>query len=150
MNEMVRRVKKLEEKADAKTGKRIEFIWCKPNEDEEQLKEAWSKEHPRKEQNVELICVGWADESTWLPHHEPGVGTRLPGDALSVDEKIEQTLSELEASRVSRADALRMARGEVPIPAEAEPAPTSEPGQKELTEKKAEELARLFSTRRHR
>jgi len=63
MNDMERRVKKLEEKADKKSGKHIEFIWTESDEDVEQAKEKWRREHPGEEQDVILYCVCWKDES---------------------------------------------------------------------------------------
>lgn len=145
MNEMERRVKNLEEKADEKTGKRVCFAWCEVGESEEQALERWRRENPG-EGDVTLYAVGWADKVTWPSNKQ----APTKGAALSIE--IEKLYSELEEAGFSRAEVSAMVKGEAPIPSEpvavkpVEAMPAKE--EKTLEVVKAYDLVSLFASRR--
>ena len=66
MNEMERRVKNLEERAEEKRGKRVTYIWTKPGEPEDVALERWRKENPGEDEGDLLVfLVSWASDS-WI------------------------------------------------------------------------------------
>ncbi len=64
MNEMERRVKNLEAKADEKRGKRVAYCWIEPDEDEEAALAKWKEENGGEDPGLEVFIVSWASTVT--------------------------------------------------------------------------------------
>ena len=61
MNEMERRVKSLEERAEEKRGKRVTYIWTEASEPEDVALERWRKENPGEDEGALVVfLVSWA------------------------------------------------------------------------------------------
>ena len=148
MNELLSRVKRLEQRADEGKDKEVAFAWIEENETEAQAEARWRRENPGKGEGVSLYCVSWADESTMPPQHsqpEPGVA------AVSIDAQIQQIVNELEGEGFSLEQIAEMVQEESPEQApqhEEAKATNEEQTSKEPEPLKARELVRLFSKRR--
>lgn len=67
MNELLSRVKRLEQRAEEKTDKRFAYCFIEPDEDEEEAEKKWREQHPDEEHDLMVYIVQWANEKAWPP-----------------------------------------------------------------------------------
>lgn len=149
MNEMERRVKNLEAKADEKRGKHVAYCWIEPDEDEDAALVKWKEENGGEDPDLEVFIVSWASETTWPPQGQRASELKIQP---SVDEQIDQILGELQGEGYSLEQIATMVKEESPVIPEPERAPQPEEARpakgQSIEPLKAGDLVKLFGRRR--